>query len=356
MRLLVIGGTRFLGRHLAEQALAAGHEVTLLHRGRSGPGLFPQARHFIADRDREADLAVLEQGTWDAAIDTSAYVPRQVRTLAARLQGRVGQYQLVSTISVYASMEGGRTDEDAPVVELPDPMVEQVTGETYGGLKVLCERAAAAAFSAHGTPCLVARPGLLVGPFDPTGRFTWWVQRLARGGPTLAPGAPGQPVQFIDARDAAAWLLKQADARRSGTYNLTGPIAPLTLGSLLEAARDALASAATAGARVAPANLEWVDEAFLLARDVAPWTDLPLWLPREQAGLHRTDIRRAVATGLTCRPVAETVVDMAAWLDDATRAPGEASPATGPAPRPTVGLAPEREQQILQDWRAASGR
>lgn len=355
MRLLVIGGTRFLGRHLVAQAIEAGHEVTLLHRGRSGPGLFPRARHLIADRDSEADLAVLDGGTWDAAIDTSAYVPRQVRTLATRLQGRVGQYQLVSTISVYASMQGETTDEEAALAELADPTVEQVTGETYGGLKVLCERAAAAAFAAHGTPCLVARPGLLVGPFDPTGRFSWWVQRLARGGATLAPGDPGQPVQFIDARDAAAWLLKQAEARRSGTFNLTGPIAPLTLGALLEMARDALASAATGGAPVAPATFEWVDEAFLLARDVAPWTGLPLWLPREQAGLHRTDIRRAAATGLACRPVAETVVDTAAWLEDATRAPVETSPASGPAPRPAVGLAPEREQQILRDWRAAGG-
>lgn len=347
MRLLVVGGTRFLGRHLAAQALAAGHEVTLLHRGRSGPGLFPQARHLIADRDSEADLAVLDGGTWDAVIDTCAYVPRQVQALAARLQGRVGHYQLVSTISVYASMAGETTNEDTPLAELPDPGVEQVTGETYGGLKALCERAATAALAARGTPCLVARPGLLVGPFDPTGRFTWWVQRLLRGGPTLAPGDPAQPVQFIDARDAAAWLLAQAECRREGTFNLTGPVTPLSLAGLLDTACDAL------GTR---ADFEWVDEAFLLARDVAPWSDLPLWLPQAQAGLHRTDIRRAVAAGLLCRPVAEMVVDTAAWLRDAAPRPNDAPAAAGAVPRPPVGLAPGREAQLLQDWRAARGR
>ena len=355
MRLLIIGGTRFLGRHLAERAIAAGHNVTLLNRGLSGPGLIPQARHLIADRDREADLAVLEGGRWDAAIDTCAYVPRQVRMLAARLRGCIGQYQLVSTISVYASMQGASTGEDAALVELPDARVEQVTGETYGGLEVLCERAAAEGFSAHdvqgkqGTPCLVGRPGLLVGPFDPTGRFSWWVQRIARGGPTLAPGEPEQRVQFIDARDAAAWLLLQAEARREGCFNLTGPLSPLTMGGLLATARQALRS---------DAALEWVDEAHLLAHNVAPWTDLPLWLPRDQAGLHRADIRRAIATGLVCRPAAETVLDTAAWLRAAAWQPAAGlQPTTaGPAPRPQVGLAPEREQQLLQDWRAAQAR
>jgi 2'-hydroxyisoflavone reductase len=345
MRLLVIGGTRFLGRHLAQQALDAGHEVTLLHRGRSATpaSLFPRAEHLIADRD--GDLAVLAGArTWDAAIDTCAYVPRHVRTLAERLAGRIGQYQLVSTISVYASMDGERTDEDAALAELPDPSVEAVTGETYGGLKVLCERAAAAGFAARGTPVLVPRPGLLVGPFDPTGRFTWWVQRVARGGPTLAPGDPAQPVQFIDARDAAAWMLRQAESTCAGVFNLTGPTAALSMRDLLEAARQVLAS---------DAAFEWVGERYLLDQGVAPWTELPLWLPQAQAGLHRTELRRALAAGLQCRPLAQTLSDTCAWAASLPATPSAApTPAMAGAPaRPAVGLAAEREQQLLQGWR-----
>ena len=177
LNLLVLGGTRFLGRHLAAQALARGHRLTLLHRGLSGAGLFPEAEHRIADRD--GDLALLAHGKWDAAIDTSAYVPRQVRALAQRLAGRVEHYQLVSSISVYAGFSAAGTQEDAPLQTLPDPSTEVATGATYGGLKALCEQVAVQGF---GGRCLLVRPGLLVGPHDPTGRFTWWLRcRPARG-------------------------------------------------------------------------------------------------------------------------------------------------------------------------------
>jgi len=337
VKLLVLGGTRFLGRHVAEQALAAGHRVTLLHRGRSGPGLFPQAEHRVADRD--GDLSVLGGSEhWDAVIDTSAYVPRQVRAVAERLAGRVGHYQLVSTISVYADPCRAGTDEDAaPLQTLADPATEAVTGETYGGLKVLCEAAARQGFAGR---CLVSRPGLLVGPHDPTERFTWWMRRLARGGEVLAPGDPAAPVQFIDARDAAAWMLRQAEHGTCGNFNLTGPAAPLTMGGLLDEARRVLAP----GAR-----FEWVGEDFLLAQGVAPWTDLPLWLPRDEAGMHRVDIHRALAAGLQCRPLAATLTDTAAWAPPLPAGTGE-----GP-PRPPVGLAPEREAALLADWHGRRG-
>ncbi len=341
MKLLILGGTRFLGRHLADQALAAGHAVTLLHRGHSGAALFPQAEHRIGDRN--GDLAVLAGGTWDAVIDTSAYVPRHVRRMAEVLAGRVGHYQLVSTISVYAEFAAAGTAEDAPRAVLADPATEQVTGETYGGLKALCEDAAFAAEAAFGGRVLVNRPGLLVGPFDPTGRFSWWVQRLQQGGTVLAPGDPATPVQFIDARDAAAWMLRQAEAGTSGataTANLTGPLQPLTMGGLLDTAVATLAPAGT--------TLQWVDEAWLLAQGVQPWSDLPVWLPRAQAGLHAVSLARAMATGLACRPLADTLRDTAAWLAGhalTTAAPG------GP-PRPAVGLTPEREGELL---RAAGG-
>ncbi len=332
MRLLVIGGTRFLGRHVVEQALERGHALTLLHRGRSGPDLFPQAEHRIADRD--GDLAALGHGEWDAVIDTSAYFPRQVRALAAALAARAGHYHLVSTISVYAAWDTPGTTEDAALATLADPEVQVVTGDTYGGLKVLCEQAALAGFGP--ARCLVSRPGLLVGPHDPTGRFTWWVQRLQRGGDVLAPGVPDAPVQFIDARDAAAWALDQAERRTTGIFNLTGPAAPQTMGAFLGTARDVLDPSAT---------LTWVDESLLLAQGVQPWSDLPVWLPRESQALHQVDVARALATGLHCRPLRDTLLDTAAWA--ATAGPdGQPAPA-----RPGVGMAAEREAALLAAWR-----
>jgi 2'-hydroxyisoflavone reductase len=326
MKLLILGGTKFLGRHVADQALARGHQLTLLHRGRSGPALFPEAEHLIADRD--GDLSVLDHGAWDAVVDTSAYFPRQVRAVAARLAGRIGHYHLVSSISAYAGFENSGSDETAALASLPDPSVEVVNGETYGGLKALCEQAAQAAF---GERCLISRPGLIVGPHDPTGRFTWWVQRLARGGDVLAPGRPESPVQFIDARDIAAWTLLQAQRGDGGVYNLNGPTQALTMVNFLHAARDVLQPSA---------NLVWVDEAFLQAQGVAAWSDLPVWLPTESSAMHRTPTARAQATGLICRPLRETLTDTLAW-SEAAQDPG----------RPGVGLTAEREASLLATWR-----
>lgn len=325
-RLLVIGGTRFLGRHFVTQALAAGHHVTLLNRGQSGPALFPEAEHRLADRN--GDLAALDGGDWDAVVDLCAYVPRHVRSLAAKLAGRVDRYLLVSTISVYASLAPPGPDEDAPLAVLTDPATETVSGDTYGGLKALCEQALAAAMPGR---ALVARPGLLVGPYDPTGRFTWWPRRIAAGGDVLAPGDPAARVQFIDARDAAAWLLRQAENRTTGTFNLTGPAAALTMGAFLATARSALQS---------QAQLTWTSEDFLLQQGVAPWSDLPVWVARPEAGLHEVDIARALHAGLACRPLAETVADTWAW---AVAHDGEHA---------GVGLAPEREAALLSAWRA----
>ena len=340
MKLLILGGTRFLGRHLAELALARGHTLTLLHRGRSAPGLFAQAEHRIADRD--GDLAALASGHWDAAIDTSAYFPRQVRSMVAALDGRVGHYQLVSSISVYAAFAGPGTAEEAPLITLPDPEVQQVTGATYGGLKALCEEAALAGLPGR---CLVSRPGLIVGPHDPTGRFTWWVKRLQQGGEVLAPGDPKTPVQFIDARDAAAWMLLQAERGHTGVFNLNGPDTPLDMGGLLTTAQATLNPTAT---------LTWVDEDFVLAQGVAPWSDLPVWLPQASAAMHQVDVTRARACGLVCRPLADTLRDTATWAADQQAPPAQPGAAAGPA-RPAVGLAPEREATLLQAWHGRGG-
>jgi 2'-hydroxyisoflavone reductase len=345
MHLLVLGGTRFLGRHLADLALQRGHRVTLLHRGRSAGGLFAQAEHLIADRN--IDLSLLDGRRFDAVVDTSAYWPRQVQAVAARLAGRVGHYQMVSTISVYADPDAdpqaGALGEDAALATLADPGTEQVSGETYGGLKVLCERAAVEGFGAE--RCLLPRPGLLVGPHDPTERFTWWVRRLAGAAPgseVLAPGNPAAAVQLIDARDAAAWMLAQAEAGSlSGPVNLTGPATPLTMAALLQTACRVLAPTDAAP------TLSWVDEAFLLAQGVAPWSDLPLWLPRGRDGLHRVDNRRALHSGLQCRPLEATLADTATWAAASTPPVS----AGGPARAPT-GLAPQRETALLQAWQA----
>ncbi|MBL8341700.1 MAG: NAD-dependent epimerase/dehydratase family protein [Rubrivivax sp.] len=333
MRLLIIGGTKFLGRHLAAMALEAGHEVALLHRGRTGAELFPAARHLLADRDDTAAMqAVLAgAGPWDAVIDTSAYVPRQVRTLAGMLAGRTRHYQLVSTISVYVDAPRDTTPEEAALRTLADETIEEVSGQTYGALKALCERAARQGFAGTGTAVLVGRPGLIVGPFDPTERFTWWVRRFARaaaGEPVLVPGDPAAPVQFIDARDLAAWMLAQATAGTPGTFNLTGPAQRLTMGACLEAMRGALG----AGAR-----LTWAPQAFLLQQGVTPWTELPLWVPDDDAGMMRIDIGRALRAGLALRPLPQTLLDTWAWArENPPAAPG------------ATGIDPEREVALLR--------
>lgn len=341
MNLLILGGTRFLGLHLALLALRRGHIVTLLHRGRSalaGAAPLHLADHRIADRDDPQALeAALGRKHWDAVIDTSAYLPRQVRVAAGLLAGHTTHYQLVSSISVYAEGAEPPLTEDSPLATLDNPDTEQITGATYGGLKALCESAATSRFGAE--QVLVLRPGLIVGPNDPTGRFSWWVRRLARGGHVLAPGGASAPVQFIDVRDLASWMLGQAEQQRAGIVNLTGPAEALTMGGFLDTARQVLNPAAT---------LVWRDEARLLAAGVAPWTELPLWLPAAQSALHRCSIAKALSRGLQTRPLAETVADTAAWLATLP-GPDELMPPSPPgAPaRLQPGLAAHREAALL---------
>lgn len=334
MKLLLLGGTRFLGRHVAEMALERGHSLTLLHRGRSASGLFAAAQHLIADRD--GDLGVLDRGEWDAVIDTSAYRPRQVHAVADRIAGRIGHYTLVSTISVYRDIGSEPLVETAPLAQPPDPDAEAVDAASYGGLKALCEAAAQQRFvGSTGSALLVVRPGLIVGPHDPTGRFTWWVTRMQRGGEVLAPGDPASPVQFIDARDLAGWMLDAAERRLQGTFNATGPDAPLTMGGFFDALRATLAPPGT--------TLRWADSAWLLAQGVAPWTGLPLWLPDALLGMHRADCSRAREAGLRCRALAETLADTARWASGPV---AQAAPPDGPA-RPPVGIDAATEQRLL---------
>src|SRR5260221_13589599 len=231
MRLLILGGTAFVGRHLVEAALARGHTVTLFNRGRRNPDLFPELERLRGERPD--DLAALRGREWDAAIDTSGYTPRAVAASAGLLAEAVAHYTFISTISVYADEMPAGTDENGPLSQMPEDKAgtEEVTGETYGPLKVLAEQAAEAAMPGR---VLTPRPGLIVGPYDPTDRFTYWPARVARGGEVLAPDGPDVPVQFIDARDLAAWTLDSVEAGRTGVFNLTGPAQPLTFGDLLE--------------------------------------------------------------------------------------------------------------------------
>jgi 2'-hydroxyisoflavone reductase len=296
MRLLILGGTVFLGRHLAQGALGRGHELTLFNRGRTAPELFPEAEHLRGDRD--GDLGALHGREWDAAIDTSGHDPRAVGESAALLAKATGHCTFVSSVSAYGTFPEPGMDEEAPTAR----NASEDVAEGYGARKAACERVVADAFP--GRSCTV-RAGLLVGPHDPTARFTVWVRRLAKGGRVRAPADRDQPVQLIDARDLAAWVLDGAERRRSGTFNATGPAEPLTLGETLERIRDA-----TGGG----AELEWVDGEALLAEGLEPWDDVPLWLdlPRhpELRGFMALDIARALAAGLTVRPLEETVRDL----------------------------------------------
>jgi 2'-hydroxyisoflavone reductase len=323
VRVLILGGSLFLGRHLVEAALERGDEVTLFNRGRTGPDLFPGVERLRGDRDA-GDLAALRRGSWDAVVDTSARVPRWVRDSASLLADRVEHYAFVSSISVYAEANVPGTDESAPTHRLEDETVEEITSpEVYGGLKVLCEEAAERALPGR---ALAIRAGLIVGPYDPTGRFTYWVHRIARGGEVLVPEPRDQPVQLVHARDLADWMLGMAERRQAGVLNATGPEAPLTMERLLEAIRDETGS---------DARLTWVDERSLVESGVEPWSDLPLWLAPEtnpeSASFLAIDVSKALAAGLRFRPLGETIRDALEHAETSAEA----------------GLDPARERELL---------
>ena len=327
MRLLVLGGTKFLGRAAVDAALTAGHEVTLANRGETSPGLFPEAEHLRVDL--ADNLATLGGREWDAVVDTDpTQLPRHTRLRAEALRDGVGHYVFVSTNSVYAD-PALPVHEDSPMLEPPDQEPESFDPELYGGLKVGSERAVR---DVLGDRCTIARAGLIVGPHDPTERFTYWPRRLAEGGDVLAPGDPDAPVQFIDVRDLGAWLVRAAETGARGVFNASGPTR--TLGETLETVRAALGS---------DARLVWTDEQRILDAGVQPWMELPLWLPGTEAdGLMRADISPALAAGLTFRPLEETARDTLSWSREA----GEQ--------RPT--LSREKEREILGTGARSSHR
>ena len=313
MRILIIGGTRFVGKHVVRAAVDSGHEVTIFHRGRTGADLFPEAEHRLGDRD--ADLSALAAGEWDATVDACAYLPRQVHALADALDGRGGHHLLVSSVSAYAAPEGPGFTEDAALADLDDPTVEEVTGETYGGLKVLCERAAA---ERHGQRTLLVRPTYVVGPDDYTWRFPWWVARIARGGVVPVPGPRDAPIQVVDGRDLGAWMVRLLEDDRAGAFHAASPEPVFTWGELMEAVVAAVAPPGT--------SLAWVDPSAPADLGLAPGT-LPLWSGADpEVWLMAADPSRAYATGLRPRPLRDTVVDTLSWTREAQMPAG-----TGPS-------------------------
>src|SRR5262245_1030099 len=330
MRILVLGGTRFLGRSFVDEARARGHALTLFNRGRTNPGLHPGVERLNGDRD--GGLGLLTGRTWDAVVDPSGFFPRVVGASATALAGSAGRYLFVSSISAYAEPLPRGADESAPLARLADPTVEDIGNGNYGGLKALCEERVRDGF---GERALVVRPGLIVGPHDTTDRFPYWPRRLARGGEVLAPGSPDAPIQLIDVRDLAAWMVALLEQGVGGTFNATGPAEPLTLGRCLER----ISTAVGGGAKLA-----WVSDDFLDTQGIQPWMQLPLWLHAADQPLVTASIARALGEGLRFRPLEDTARDTLAWergLATDTRAP---SPA----------LTAEREAEVLAAWRSVS--
>jgi 2'-hydroxyisoflavone reductase len=335
MRILVLGGTRFVGRHIAETARAQGHAVSVFNRGRT-PLPWDDAEQLTGDRE-SGDLAALEGREWDACIDVNGYLPQHVRATAGALAERASRYVFISTASVYdlAGVAPGVSEEGA-VHPVPDEEAGAVTMPLYGPLKVACEREAERAFPGR---ALIVRPGIVAGPYDPTNRFTWWVERLARGGDVLGPGTPESPVQVIDGRDLAAFTIALAERRATGVFNACGD--PATFGELIEACRLGTAS---------DARVTWVPESLLLEQGAEPFDELPLWLPDtpEHRAFTSFSNARARAEGLALRPLADTARATWEWIR-AVRA--------GELPEPVAGsfvargLSPEREAELLATFR-----
>ncbi|HET9598278.1 MAG TPA: NAD-dependent epimerase/dehydratase family protein [Anaeromyxobacteraceae bacterium] len=331
-RILLLGGTGFLGPAVVEPARARGHAVTIFHRGQTRPGLFPGVEELFGDRDGKLDA--LRGRTWDAVVDTSGYVPRVVHQSAELLAPSVDRYLFVSSTAVYADTSRPGIDEAAPVATLADPASEDVPRH-YGALKAVCERVVEAALPGR---ALSVRPGLIVGPGDPTDRFTYWPVRLSRGGEVLAPGDGSDPVQVVDVRDLGAFLVRLLEAGATGTFNVTGPASPLPT-------REFLAACTPAGASP---RLVWVPVEFLEELKVSPWSDLPAWVPARGAtrGFGQIASGRALSAGLSFRPLPETARDTLAWwraLPEERRG------------KMRAGLSPESEERVLSVWRGRRG-
>jgi 2'-hydroxyisoflavone reductase len=338
LNILILGGTGFTGPYQVRYALDRAHKVTVFNRGKTHPGELPnEVEQLIGDRNGQLDA--LKNRKWDVVIDNPTSVPVWVRDAAQVLKDNVNRYVFISTISVYADTSKPNTDEGAPLAKYNGPDGMKESRETiiaskyvlYGPLKALSEQEAEKWFPKK---TLIIRPGLIVGPRDETDRFTYWPVRIDRGGEVMAPGDPKDPVQFIDARDLAEWTIRMVENGETGAYNASGPARTLGVGDMLEAIKTANSS---------KAKFTWVNADFLEAQKVAPWSDMPVWIPPrgEEAGGNRISIKRALEKGLTFRPLEMTARDTLAWF--------KSQPAERQA-KLKAGLSPERETEVLAAW------
>lgn len=335
MKLLIIGGTRFVGRHLVTAAEGRGHEVTLFNRGKHSHGMKVETIY----GDRHTDIAKLKGRRWDAVVDTPGMLPRAVKAAAEVVSDSVDRYVFISTQNVYADVSTPGVTEDAPLAMLTSEQLaeadamhasgESSYGKLYGGLKALCEQAAEEVMPNR---VLIIRPGLIVGPYDYTDRFTYWVVRVARGGEVLAPGRPDRFVQFIDVRDLAEWIVRMVERGQTGIYNANRPPKTLTMKDVLDECRAVSRS---------DASFTWASEEFLLQHEVAAWSEMPLWLPEEAAphlrGFMFINCDKAVAAGLSCRALSETISHTLAWYQTDNR-------------ELKAGLKPDKEVTLLSKW------
>ena len=337
LNILILGGTGFIGPHQIRYAVARGHKVSMFNRGKTNPGLFPKDVEHL-EGDRNGKLDALKGRKWDAVIDNPATLPRWVRDAAQLLKDSAGQYMFISTLSVYKDNSKPDMDENDPLATLEDPTVEKITGETYGGLKALAEGEARKAFGDRTT---IVRPGLIVGPGDNTDRFTYWPVRIARGGEVLAPGNPDDPIQIIDGRDLGEWTIRLVEQKTFGVFNATGPAGSFTTAQMLHGIRAVVPGSV-------PVSFTWVPADFLEGQKVAPWSDMPVWIPPagEYAGFGRRSNKKAIAAGLTFRPFADTAK---ATLDFHESRPAERKA------KLRAGVTPEREAEVLAAWKAKKG-
>jgi 2'-hydroxyisoflavone reductase len=343
MKILILGGTRFLGHHLVAAALASDHEVTLFNRGNHADDLTASVETIQGDRHH--DLNTLKGRRWDSVIDTCGMLPRAVRESAQLLADSVERYVFISTQNVYADVSAPGVNESAPLTTLTREQLEQANaidtsgepayGKLYGGLKALCEQAAAEVMPGR---VLSIRPGLIVGPNDYTDRFTYWVLRMVRGGEVLAPGRPDRLVQFIDVRDLAEWIVTMVKRRESGAYNAHGVPATVTMKDVLDECHAASSSDAV---------FTWVPESFLLQENVAAWSEMPLWLPEEVApqlsGFMFVSCDKAVGAGLRFRSLRNTVSDTLQWAETSLR-----------GRELKAGINADRERMLLRKWKTSS--
>lgn len=329
MNILILGGTIFLGRHLVDAARAHGHTVTIFNRGKTNPDLYPEVEKIRGDRTKLEDLKILQDRHWNAVIDTCGYFPHIVQLTVQALKDSVESYVFISSISVYGEPPTVPSiDENTQVARLTSDNLEEYLKESYGNRKALSEQVIENELLGH---TLNIRPGLIVGPYDPTDRFIYWPARFQRGETVLAPGNPDAPVQIIDVRDLAEWTIRMIEDKQVGVFNATGPEVPLSMREVLETCHQVAST---------PAEFVWVDDDFLLAQGVTPFTDLPLWLPGPAAVMMRVSVAKALATGLTFRPLTKTVADTLTW--DNTRSLDA---------QRINGISSERESELLELWK-----